>query len=62
LLDVFQAKAGRGKLLASGLNLLSEDPEAVYLLDRFIRYARSPQFQPRGTLDPNNPGMTFKKN
>ena len=36
LLHVFQAASGRGKLLASGLNLLSSYPEAVYLLDQFI--------------------------
>jgi hypothetical protein len=53
LLHVFQAKAGRGKLLASGLKLLGTEPEAEFLLDQFIRYARSPQFQPQGTLDLN---------
>jgi hypothetical protein len=51
LLHVFQARAGRGKLLASGLKALSAEPEAVSLLDQFIRYARSPQFQPRGELE-----------
>jgi hypothetical protein len=58
---VFQAKAGRGKLLAAGLNLLSGQPEAEWLLDQFIRYARSPQFQPRGTFDPRNPGKAWKE-
>jgi hypothetical protein len=52
LVHVFQARAGRGKLLASGLNLLSDNPEAEYLLDQFIRYARSSQFQPQGMFDP----------
>jgi hypothetical protein len=52
LVHVFQAKAGHGKLLASGLSLLSDNPEAEYLLDQFIRYARSPQFQPQGTFQP----------
>ena len=52
LVHVFQARAGHGKLLASGLNLLSDNPEAEYLLDQFIRYARSPQFQPQGTFQP----------
>jgi beta-galactosidase len=51
LLHVFQARAGRGKLLASGLKLLSAEPEAEFLLDQFIRYARSPQFQPQEELD-----------
>jgi hypothetical protein len=52
LVHVFQAKAGHGKLLASGLSLLSDHPESEYLLDQFIRYARSPQFQPQGTFQP----------
>jgi beta-galactosidase len=52
LVHVLQAKAGRGKLFASGLSLLSDRPEAEYLLDQFIRYAGSPQFQPQGTFQP----------
>ena len=51
VLHVFQARAGHGKLLASGLKLLTAEPEAESLLDQFIRYARSPQFQPQGELD-----------
>ena len=51
LLHVFAARVGEGKLLASGLNLMSENPEAAHLLDQFIRYARSPEFHPQGTLD-----------
>ncbi|MFH1731964.1 MAG: sugar-binding domain-containing protein [Planctomycetota bacterium] len=47
LAHVFQAKAGKGKLFASGLNLLNGNTEAAYLLDQFIRYARSDRFQPR---------------
>ncbi len=50
-LYAFQARAGLGKLLATGLNLAGENPEAVYLLDQFIRYVRSEKFAPRGTLD-----------
>ena len=50
-LYAFQARAGRGRLLATGLNLVSENPEAVYLLDQFIRYARSETFDPQGTFD-----------
>jgi hypothetical protein len=42
------ARVGEGKLLATGLNLVSDNPEAVYLLDQFIRYARSEQFAPKG--------------
>jgi beta-galactosidase len=49
-LYVFQARAGEGKLLSTGLNLASDDPEAVHLLDQFIRYAGSEQFAPKGTL------------
>jgi hypothetical protein len=59
--DVFQAKSGNGKLLASGLDLLSNHPEAVYLLDQFIRYVRSPEFQPKGTFDVKNPGVASKE-
>ena len=51
LIHVFQAKAGKGKLLASGLDLLTDKPEAAYLLDQFIRYVGSDRFQPAGTLD-----------
>ena len=47
-LYAFQARAGQGKLLATGLNVTSENPEAVYLLDQFIRYARSEKFSPHG--------------
>jgi hypothetical protein len=50
-LYAFQARAGQGKLLATGLNLTSENPEAVYLLDQFIRYAQSEKFAPQGTFD-----------
>jgi len=56
LVHVFQARAGSGKLLASGLDLLTSHPEAVCLLDQFIGYARSPDFQSRGTFDPGKPG------
>jgi hypothetical protein len=50
-LYAFQARAGRGKLLATGLNLVGDNPEAVYLLDQFIRYVRSDKFAPQGTFD-----------
>jgi hypothetical protein len=50
-LYAFQARVGRGKLLSSGLKLISDNPEAVYLLDQFIRYAGSEQFAPKGTLN-----------
>jgi len=50
-LYAFQARAGRGKLLSTGLNLASDYPEAVHLLDQFVCYALSPQFQPQGTFD-----------
>ncbi len=51
LLHVFQARAGPGKVLGSGLDLLSDRPEAAWLLDQFIRYVQSDRFQPAGTLD-----------
>jgi len=50
LAHVFQAKASNGRLFASGLNLLSENPESVYLLHQFIQYVRSPYFDPQGHL------------
>jgi hypothetical protein len=50
-LYAFQARAGKGRLLATGLNLTSQHPEAAYLLDQFIRYAGSSQFDPKGTFD-----------
>lgn len=47
---LFEAKVGSGKLLLSTLNIrrnLNEDhPEAVYLLDRFLRYVSSKAFDP----------------
>jgi hypothetical protein len=51
LIHVFQAKAGKGRLLASGLDLLGDKPEAACLLDQFIQYVRSNRFQPIGILD-----------
>lgn len=50
-LYAFQARTGQGKLLSTGLNLSSDYPEAIHLLNQFIRYALSPQFQPQGTFD-----------
>jgi len=48
LAHVFQARAGRGKLLACGLDVLSKNVESAYLLDQFIRYVRSARFDPQG--------------
>lgn len=50
-LYAFQANVGKGKLLATGLDLTAAHPEAVYLLDQFIRYARSERFRPKGEID-----------
>ena len=50
-LYAFQAQVGQGKLLASGFHLNSENPESISLLDQFIRYAQSPDFQPKGSFD-----------
>jgi hypothetical protein len=50
LLHVFQTCVGSGKLLACGLNLLQDLPEAGYLLDQFIRYAISDKFNPRAVF------------
>lgn len=51
LLYAYQAKAGNGRILGSGLNLLSEHPEAAYLLNEFIKYVKSGRFKPEGVLD-----------
>ena len=51
LTHVFQARAGRGKILASGLDLLADHPESIWLLDQFIRYVRSERFKPTGAID-----------
>jgi beta-galactosidase len=51
LVHVFQANVGKGKLLASGLDVLSDNSEAIYLLDQYIHYVSSDLFKPKGTLD-----------
>jgi len=51
LAHVFQARAGKGRLLACGLDVLGDRPESAWLLDQFIRYARSERFDPRGEYD-----------
>lgn len=50
-LYMFEAQVGAGRLLASGLNLETDHPEAIWLLDQLIRYTRSDQFQPSGAFD-----------
>jgi hypothetical protein len=50
-LYAFQARAGRGKLLSTGLDVTAPHPEAAYLLDQFLRYAASERFAPSGTFD-----------
>jgi beta-galactosidase len=56
-LHLFQAKVGPGRLLASGLQLRNDLPEAVYLLDQFLRYARSNGFQPKGSIQMIRPSQ-----
>lgn len=48
---VFQAGAGRGKLFATGLDVLADYPEAQCLLDQFIAYVSSDRFQPQSNWD-----------
>lgn len=50
LVNVFQSRVGTGRLFASGLNLLVDEPEANYLLDTFLKYVESPHFQPKKTI------------
>jgi hypothetical protein len=51
---LFEAMVGKGKLLLTTLNIRQnlDDayPEAVYLLDRLLRYAASDEFNPQGEL------------
>ena len=52
---VFEANAGEGKVLVSGLDLTDKTkdlPESAYLLDQMIRYAASNKFSPNGKVDP----------
>jgi len=53
LLYAFETASGNGRLLAAGLNLLSDAPEAAALLDGFITYAQSDAFNPKGSFDFN---------
>jgi len=46
LLEIFEAPVSKGYLLATGLNLLNNTPEAACLLDGMIRYANSDAFHP----------------
>ena len=50
-LSVFQARVGQGRLLCSGLKLQNDNPEAVYLLDQFIKYGLSEEFAPNVTFE-----------
>lgn len=52
--QMFEARVGRGRLLATTLrireNFDEAFPEAVYLFDRLLRYALSPEFAPKAEL------------
>ncbi len=49
-----EAKVGKGKLLLCGLNIRPNldgtKPEAIYLLDRLLRYVTSGEFQPKAEI------------
>ncbi|MCW5556236.1 MAG: hypothetical protein KIT22_00055 [Verrucomicrobiae bacterium] len=51
---LFEARVGRGRLLASGFNLegalKAEDPAGPHLINQLIRYAQSPDFAPKQEL------------
>ncbi len=51
LFYAFETASGKGRLLATGLNLLSDTPESVALLDGFLTYAQSGKFNPTGHFD-----------
>jgi hypothetical protein len=50
LTSVFQSRVGAGRLFAVGLDLLSDKPEANYLLDQFLKYLYSNRFEPQKQL------------
>jgi hypothetical protein len=51
---LFEARVGAGRLLFSGLNIVDRldegYPEAVYMLDRLLRYATSTAFEPAAAM------------
>jgi hypothetical protein len=51
---LFEASAGRGKLLVSGFNfpqaLKENDPAGIFLLDHLMRYALGSDFNPKAAL------------
>ena len=51
LAHVLQLRSRQGRLLLTGLDLLADTPEATWLLNSFIHYATSEQFQPEAELD-----------
>lgn len=51
LVYAFEAAPSQGRLLATGLNLLTDAPEAAALLDGFLAYAQSSEFDPHGRFD-----------
>ncbi len=47
-----QARVGKGRLIrACGLDMLTDTPEGVFLLDAILEYVRSEEFTPKATLD-----------
>jgi beta-galactosidase len=48
--SVFETRLGAGRLFATGLNLLSGNPEGSYLLDQFVSYVRSRDFAPKKSI------------
>ncbi|MDD4873035.1 MAG: hypothetical protein PHR77_20980, partial [Kiritimatiellae bacterium] len=56
-----QAKVGAARLIrACGLDLLSSNPENVFLLDAILSYARSKAFRPKVSLDPGKLAVQLK--
>ncbi|MGH9328612.1 MAG: glycoside hydrolase family 2 protein [Terriglobia bacterium] len=54
LMNVFETRVGSGRLLASGFDVMSGKPEADYMLDTFLKYVGSPQFEPKKTIAVND--------
>ena len=58
----FETKVGNSNLFITTLDLLSGLPEANYLLDRFINYTASEDFNPKGFVELDAIGGAWARN
>ena len=54
LISAFQTRVGQGRLLATGLDVLSGLPEADFLLGEYVEYVQSRQFRPEAQVAPSD--------